>query len=157
MISTEEFNRTYRVYDASGDDLEDLLNFNFRCVNFYPNDSGKLSIIRRNNGLLSAEKLGDYPCDHGGGGRGTVVCRKLSDECSRCIFRRGIDRQGRTGISYRTVGRNPDAYYRFYVLLPESVYGADDEEGLKTYGAYYVPAVAEEYIADMPIYDGDFN
>ena len=37
-----EFNRTYRVYDASGDDLEDLLNFNFRCVNFYPNDSGKL-------------------------------------------------------------------------------------------------------------------
>lgn len=33
--------------------------------------------------------------------------------------------------------------------------GADN--GLKTYGAYYVPAIVEEYIADMPIYDGSFN
>ena len=152
-----EFNCTYQVYDASGDDLEDLLNFNFRCVNFYPNDSGKLSIIRRNNGLLSAEKLGDYP---------VITAAEAEERLSAGNYQTSVpaafsgeESIGRVELVYRT-GRSEEIlmpYYRFYVLLPESVYGADDEEGLKTYGAYYVPAVAEEYIADMPIYDGDFN
>ena len=31
------------------------------------------------------------------------------------------------------------------------------ENGLKTYGAYYVPAIADEYIIDMPVYEGHFN
>ena len=44
-------------------------------------------------------------------------------------------------------------YYRFYVLLPDM----DRDNGLHCYGAYYVPAVAEEYIANMPVYDGRFN
>ena len=44
-------------------------------------------------------------------------------------------------------------YYRFYVELPQEA----GENGMKCFGAYYVPAIAAEYIADMPLYDGHFN
>ena len=44
-------------------------------------------------------------------------------------------------------------YYRFYVELPEE----ERENGLKTYGAYYVPAVESSYIYNMPVWDGSFN
>ena len=44
-------------------------------------------------------------------------------------------------------------YYRFYVELPE----AEADHDLNTYGAYYVPAVQEKYIANMPLWDGSFN
>ena len=44
-------------------------------------------------------------------------------------------------------------YYRFYVELPEE----EMENGRKTYGAYYVPAVDRSYISNMPTWDGSFN
>lgn len=44
-------------------------------------------------------------------------------------------------------------YYRFYVELPQQ--GRPD--GMKTFAAYYVPAVAAEYIADMPLWEGTYN
>lgn len=44
-------------------------------------------------------------------------------------------------------------YYRFYVELPED----ERENGLKTYGAYYVPAVDGAYISNMPTWDGSLN
>lgn len=43
-------------------------------------------------------------------------------------------------------------YYRFYVEIPEL-----EEDGLKTYGAYYVPAIESQYITNMPLWDGAFN
>ena len=44
-------------------------------------------------------------------------------------------------------------YYCFYVELPEE----ERENGLKTFGLYYVPAVHWIYISNMPIYDGHFD
>ena len=44
-------------------------------------------------------------------------------------------------------------YYRFYVELPEQ----EQEDGLKDYGAYYVPAVLAEYLTNKPVWNGDFN
>lgn len=44
-------------------------------------------------------------------------------------------------------------YYRFYIELPE----AERDGGMKTYGAYYVPAVEGKYIENMPLWDGSFN
>jgi len=40
------------------------------------------------------------------------------------------------------------------VELPEA---ERTEDGLKDYGAYYVPAVEGKYIANMPKWDGGFN
>ena len=44
-------------------------------------------------------------------------------------------------------------YYRFYVEMPEG----ELENGLKDYGAYYVPAVDRAYLTGMPVWDGGFN
>ena len=44
-------------------------------------------------------------------------------------------------------------YYRFYVEVPYE----ERENGLKTYGAYYVPAVEGKYLTEMPVWDGSFN
>ena len=44
-------------------------------------------------------------------------------------------------------------YYRFYVELPEE----KRDNGLNTYGAYYVPAVESSYISNIPKWDGSFN
>ena len=32
-----------------------------------------------------------------------------------------------------------------------------ESDGLKTYGAYYVPAVQSEYLEGLPVWDGGFN
>lgn len=44
-------------------------------------------------------------------------------------------------------------YYRFLVELPQEA----RENGLKSYGAYYVLAVEEEYLTGLPVWDGSFN
>jgi len=44
-------------------------------------------------------------------------------------------------------------YYRFLVELPSM----QRDNGLKTFGAYYVPAVESQYISNMPLWDGSFN
>ena len=44
-------------------------------------------------------------------------------------------------------------YYKFYVELSDE----ERENGLKTYGAYYVPAVETEYITGLPLWNGNFN
>lgn len=44
-------------------------------------------------------------------------------------------------------------YYCFYVEIPNM----EDDSGLKTYGLYYVPAVEDKYISNMPLWGGDFN
>lgn len=50
-------------------------------------------------------------------------------------------------------------YYKFYVELPEESKNCATEvkEGMKCFGAYYVPAVDGRYITDMPTYNGEFN
>ena len=44
-------------------------------------------------------------------------------------------------------------YYRFHVKLPDM----GEDNGVKHFGMYYVPAVNEAYISDMPVWDGSFN
>ena len=47
-------------------------------------------------------------------------------------------------------------YYRFYVELPK-IDGMSMAEGLKCYGAFYVPAVSGEYLVNFPMWDGTIN
>lgn len=47
-------------------------------------------------------------------------------------------------------------YYRFLVELPEENEACGLPEGLKTFGAYYVPAVEGKYLDGVP-YDVPFN
>ena len=152
-----EFSRRYQAYDASEDDIENILNYNFRRVSFFSDESGNLSGIRLNDGLLSAEKLGNYP---------VISAEEATERLEAGNYQTSVPAAfsgkeyiGKVELVYRS-GRLEEVllpYYRFYVLLPDTMNSSAAEQGLHTYGAYYVPAIAEEYIANMPTYDGSFN
>ncbi len=151
-FSGEEI-RDYRIYDFSGDEINDMLNFAFNEVQLAPNDEGKLMLIRVNDKLSCAEKIGDYPIISVSeakdmlldGGYITTVPYEMPGkkyiEKVELIYRSGI-------------GENIwMPYYRFLVELPEMA----QENGLKNFGAYYVPAVKQEYITGLPLWNGNFN
>ena len=135
-FSGEEI-RDYRIYDFSGDEINDMLNFAFNEIQLAPNDEGKLMLIRINDKLSCAEKIGDYPIISPEeakdmlleGGYITTVPYEMPGKkyIAKCelIYRSGISENIWM------------PYYRFLVELPEMA----QENGLKNFGAYYVPAV----------------
>lgn len=138
-------------FDAGKDTVEGIINYNFRQVTFSCDDEGKLSQISLNQPDLS-EKTGDYP----------II---TPEEAKAFLMKRnyittvpyefpGEDYIAKTELVYRTGAREQYfmPYYRFYVELPE-----EERDGMKTYGVYYVPAVEEKYISNMPLWDGSFN
>ena len=148
-----EFSRNYRIYDFSGDEINDMLNFSFNEVQLAPNDEGKLMLIRINDKLSCAEKIGDYPIISTeeakdmllDGGYITTVPYEMPGKKyiakAELIYRSGI-------------GENIwMPYYRFLVELPDMA----QENGLKNFGAYYVPAVKAEFITGLPLWNGSFN
>ena len=154
-----EFHRDYLVYDASGDDVEDILNYHFRSASFVPDSEGNLWLIRIHDALLSAEKLGDYPIITAAEAAERLLAGHYATSVSYAFP--GEEYIGKVELVYRT-GRLDEIflpYYRFYVPLPEEAGGSASaaEHGLVTYGAYYVPAITDEYVAELPAYDGRFN
>lgn len=139
-------------YDGSGDITSQIINFNFNRVAFYCDDDGKLFLARVFQPDLSG-KVGDYPIitvDEAkklleNGNYITTVPEELP----------GLEYVAKAELIYRTGGTEQYfmPYYRFYVELPDM----EMENGLKTYGAYYVPAVEGKYISNMPVWDGRFN
>lgn len=148
-----EFIRNYRIYDFSGDEINDMLNFAFNEVQLAPNDEGKLMLIRVNDKLSCAEKIGDYPIISVSeatdmlldGGYITTVPFEMPGE----------EYIARVELIYRSQTSENIwmPYYRFLVELPEMA----QENGLKNFGAYYVPAVEPEYITGLPLRNGSFN
>lgn len=142
-----QFHRSYTIYDA-GSNLESILNYNFRRITFTPSESGNLSAIHLDDGLFSAEKIGDYPI---------VTVDEATErfisgnyQTSVPVAFPGEDFIEKVELVYRT-GRLEEMllpYYRFYVLLPDHVV---TDTGLKTCGIYYVPAIADAYVEDLHI------
>lgn len=137
-------------YEGTGDLVGQMVAYNFRQVVFYPNEEGELYMVRFFFPDLSG-KVGDYPI--------------LSLEEAEKLLEKGhyltTVAQEMPGTEYlvRTelVYRSGDEeywlpYYRFYLELP-----GEEENGLKTYGTYYVPAVEPEYLSQLPAWDGTFN
>ncbi len=151
-FSGEEI-RDYRIYDFSGDEINDMLNFSFNEVQLAPNDEGKLMLIRVNDKLSCGEKIGDYPI---------ISAEEAKDMLleGRYITTVPYEMPGkkyiaRTELIYRSsISENIwMPYYRFLVELPEMA----QENGLKNFGAYYVPAVQMDYISGLPLWNGNFN
>ena len=130
-----------------------MLNFAFNEVQLAPNDEGKLMLMRVNDKLSCAEKIGDYP----------IIS---ADEAKDMLLEGGYI----TTVPYEMPGKKYIAkaeliyrsgtgeniwmpYYRFLVELPEMA----QENGLKNFGAYYVPAGKLEYIEGLPLWNGNFN
>lgn len=147
------FLQEYQIefYDKGENSIDAIKNYNFNAIAFSCDDSGKLYLASIRRPDLS-QKMGDYPVINAEqaeellwkGNYITTVPYKISDK--KFI--------ARTELVYRTGAREAYfmPYYCFYVELPE-----EERDGMKTYGAYYVPAVKEEYITNMPLWDGSFN
>lgn len=139
-------------YDGSEDTVSQIINYNFNRVAFYCDDDGKLFIARVFQPDLS-DQVGDYPIITTDaakellkkGNYFTTVPEKLP----------GLVYVAKVELIYRpdVIGQYLIPYYRFYVELRDM----ETENGLKTYGAYYVPAVQGEYISNMPVWGERFN
>ena len=140
-------------YNSVGNLTDRIINYNFNRVAFYSEgSSGKLFMARIYNPDLS-DKLGDYP----------IISAKEAKKLllnGNYVTSVPYDLPGKEYIKkveliYRTDVHDEYfiPYYRFYIELPE----AERDGGMKTYGAYYVPAVREEYIENMPLWNGSFN
>lgn len=143
-------------YEGAGNLTERIVEYNFSSVVFYTSENGTLRLARLYSCDLS-EKVGEYPIISADeareilldGGYITSVPYELPDEKYiakvELVYRNGL----------RDTYFMP--YYRFLVELPDATVPSDTPDGLKTYGAYYVPAVESKYITDMPVWDGSFN
>ena len=137
------------VFDASGSDTDDILNYNFRSSSFILGEDGKLFSVRKGDGLACAELLGNYPIVTAKEARARLAGGNY--QTTLPVPFPGEENIGKVELIYRTgsLCEILMPYYRFYVEIE-----TDSEEakknGLKTYGAYYVPAITDEYIANMP-------
>lgn len=139
-------------FDAGDSDIEKIINYNFNRAVFYCDNNGELFLARIYQPDLS-KKLGDYPIIDSEQAKELLLDGKYIStvpyELPGAEFIKKVDLIYRTG-QYEEYYM---PYYRFYVELPEE----EQENGLKTYGAYYVPAVESRYISNMPTWDGRFN
>lgn len=139
-------------FDAGGNDTELIINYNFNRTAFYCDGEGNLAMARIYQPDLS-KKVGDYPI---------ISLAQAEELLSKGNYLTtvpyempGSEYVRKVELIYRT-GELEEyymPYYRFYVELPQE----ERENGLKTYGAYYVPAVESTYISNMPTWDGNFN
>lgn len=155
-----EQNRNYQVYEGDGSIEEQILHYNFDKITFSPSEDGHLWIIRLGNVLNSAEKIGDYPLITADAAQKLLLAGDYITSVPNEYLEDGEIRKkhiAKVELVYRTGNTNEVfmPYYRFYVELTE--FDSDMAEGLKNFGAYYVPAVRGEYLSDSPVWDGSFN
>lgn len=131
----------YNVYDNSGSIIDKILNYNFNTVNFAPDGKGKLGYISILNTNIT-EKVGDYPIINEDEARTLLI----EGKCTSTVPAEfpGEEYIKKVELVYRKshTEENLMPYYRFYVELPDMKM----DNGLKTFGAFYVPAVKAEYI-----------
>lgn len=151
------YRRGYEVYDASGDDLQDILNYTFCYASFGPDDDGRLSTIWLRDGLSLLEKIGDYPIISVDEARERLLAGQY--QTSVPYDMPGEEYIAKVELMYRNSRLEEIClpYYRFYVELPDDENLNAQKLGLKTFGAYYVPAIESEYIGNAEIYHGQFN
>ena len=145
-------NFSYEAYENSGSLTDRILGFNFNRVRFSPNDDGVLWIIDRHTEDLS-QKIGDYPIISAQEAQELLLQNHFITTVPESFP--GAEYIASVELMYRT-GRGNEVfmpYYRFLVELPSM----QQDNGLKTFGAYYVPAVEGRYISNMPLWDGGFN
>lgn len=139
-------------FDETGNGTEKIINYNFNRVTFHCDDEGKLFLARIYQPDLS-QKLGDYPIINSN--QAEELLSKGNYITTVPYEMPGLEYVEKVELVYRTGTREEYymPYYRFYVELPEE----ERENGLKSFGAYYVPAVDGDYLSNMPTWDGNFN
>lgn len=142
----------YKVYESSGSIVDKILGYSFNSVRFSPNYNGRLSSINIYVTDLS-QKIGDYPIITSEKAKELLLQNKYISSCPYELP--GEEYIAKVELVYRNSIHDETLmpYYRFLVELTEQ----ERANGLKDFGAYYVPAVEEKYISNMPLWDGSFN
>lgn len=139
-------------YDRAEDMVQRIINYNFNRTAFYCDDQGRLYLARSFRPDLSRMVV-EYPIITAEEAK--ELLRKGNYITTAPYEMPGEEFIGKVELVYRAGEREKYymPYYRFYVELPEAAM----DDGLKAYGAYYVPAVESAYLSDMPVWDGSFN
>ena len=138
--------REYSVYDDAQDDLTKILNYNFSGASFYESRDDALSMITMWNRTEDAEKIADYPAITPNRAREKLLAGRYVTSVPYEIAEEenviSVELVYMTGNIHEYMM----PYYKFMVETPEE----KQKNGLKTYGAYYVPAINGSYIENMP-------
>lgn len=138
--------------ETGGTQTEELLAFFFHGAEFFCNEGGEPWLIHLRCTDLS-DKVGDYPIITAQQAQAQLVAGHYITSCGWEMPGEAYIRK--VELVYRT-GEYDEyfmPYYRFYVELLEEA----PVEGCMHLAAYYVPAVAEEYLAPLSTWDGRFN
>jgi len=143
---------SYSAYEGTGSLEEQIVNHAFNTVHFSPNEEGHLYLIHRHKTDLS-DKIGDYPIITADAARELLLDGRYVTTVPEEFP--GEEYVAKVELMYRSSHYDSTffPYYRFLVELPN----VPKWSGLKNFGAYYVPAVEEKYISNMPKWEGQFN
>lgn len=142
----------YGAYEASGDLKDQIIGYNFNTISFGFDHNNKLFVIWLDK-LDTSNKIGDYPI---------IVAEQASKMLLEGKYLTTVpdDFPGESEIKKVELIYRKQAYedcfmpfYKFYVNLPNQKM----ENGLHTFGIYYVPAVEPKYLTQLPKSNIYFN
>ncbi len=146
------FCRSYGSYEGTGSPEQQIVAYHFTGISFVPNENGELSSVSLRRENLS-QKLGDYP----------IITAKQARELLLqghyiSSVPEGLPEHtaiARTELVYHVSGFDTVfmPYYRMLIELPDR----KQENGLKTFGVFYVPAVRSDFLEALPLWDGQIN
>ncbi len=140
------------VFENAGNLTERILNYHFNRLYFNATDLGGLGGISYIKTNLS-QKIGDYPIITAEEARKLLLENHYITTVPEALP--SEEYIAHVELVYRTSRRDSVfmPYYKFLVEMPTM----ERENGLKTFGAFYVPAVQSEFLENMPLWDGSFN
>ena len=140
--------RSYFVYNGTGDITQDILNYNLSYAEFAPDDNGSLGVIWIHNYYRSCEYLGDYPIISKDEAQKLLLNGQYYSSVPADYLNEGNISENdiaKTELIYSHNGEEYyQPYYKFYVELSGSEFNM--AEGLKNFGIFYVPAVSGAYL-----------
>ena len=143
-------------YKDSDDIVQKIINYNFYKTYFTPNDNGELELINTDLPDLG-NKIGNYPVISPDKAKELLYDGKYVTSAPNAIKK--SDKTAQTELVYRFAPweKYYIPYYRFLVAEESTGNESLEKQGFKVYCAYYVPAVEEKYIANMPLWNGALN
>lgn len=143
-------------YKDSDDIVQKIINYNFYKTYFTPNDNGELEHISTVSPNLG-DKIGNYPVISPDKAKELLYDGKYVTSSPTAIKK--SDKTAQTELVYRFAPweKYYIPYYRFFVAEESTGNESLKKQGFKIYCAYYVPAVEEKYIANMPLWNGALN
>ncbi len=138
-------------FDNSGSEVDRMVNYSFKTVSFTPNSDGKLWIVRINP-EINGDKLGNYPTiSYEEAEKMLYEGKYLTTVMDYAVTENSVIEKAE--LVYRTSVEESTflPYYKFYIDIEQ------EQDGMKKYCAFYVPAISPEYLGEVEIWDGTFN